>query len=285
MSSIPRIKAGSITEDVLKRLLFQHGVVIIEDLIDCKKIDYFREELVPFVEKYWAQNAEPDSAEMDMRRQFQITDDMVRKATNPRSSLFDLLADTDLVATLEDVVGDSLSHSPYAHTRRVKPCGLRYDGASHLGYHYDAWYHLTNLSGEIFDLNCWCPFVDCGPKYRTPTLQFICQPLKVSMRALSNSSGQRIVDPAKMEEKDWNDQFGERQVAVLKKGDIALFTSWTIHGTYSDRFCESPRISAEIRFSSSGKAFHKFRGTSSAARFYGRVRAWLATILRGKRPL
>lgn len=176
----------------------------------------------------------------------------------PGHSIYDLLDDGPLLPFLAFFFAGPCRPSSYTHTRRIHPLRLpdgptEFEGyASVQRWHVDAKHH----GASRFAVNLWTPLQDCGVD--RPGVQAAVLPLDEA-RALSGWDPQRgSFDQAAVSR--LND--GGAALAgvpifapIMRRGDVFVFTHWTIHSTYITADMTRSRLSAELRFDSDSPEF------------------------------
>ena len=266
-------------DQLFDSIIKENSYVILREAISSEKIDYFRKYLQPHASKYWH---DIDMAVLDDEKlrsklsltheipdkgffevllaQDAISESMFRHAHDYKNSYFDLISFPAFWSLLYDAFPNcSFSVSNASHTRKMHPQvsisdfleGNKHADGEEWGlpteYHSDIFYHATTQ----LVLNIWIPFSNAGLKYKAPSLEIIKVGLERSQSYLDYyvTDGVVKIEYEKYDPKNIHKEFDDKQRDFLnvKKGDIAIFSNWTIHRTHITPDMTSGRESLELR--------------------------------------
>jgi hypothetical protein len=246
------------TPGIFRAAIIERGFIVLRRAIRREKVLHFKTAYVaPAVAYFSSLDAEEISAmdknevgqwwpgnEIDFiaqqcRNGF-VNEPMLAQYSKGIASYFDLISDPRLHALLAAAFpGKIFVASPVTNCRTIDPSW------SGVPLHCDLLYHRDSL----FSLNFWTPLDPAGPKFSCPTLETVALSLIEVARFTKFAANPISFDQTRFDRALLQETYGEERIYVhdVDAGDILVFSSWTLHRSYSVPTMSHARLSAEIR--------------------------------------
>jgi hypothetical protein len=245
------------TIDEMRDAFFRHDCVVVRQLFNPHKLNFFRQICEEIYAEDDARYLEKRNETKKWLREYEcgwIWEERLREHTKNVFDYQDITANKKLYDTLNAILGEKWFPIGASQIRRMAAKPEDKPWNSKVGFHLDAQWGVD----DQFCINVWTPFTPCGTV--APGLEFLlssaehirhygCYNPEIPAEPRGRDGINPRIDYAVFESDVLHKNFDESLfwAPTLEPGDVILFSNWAPHRTWIHPAMAATRISLEWR--------------------------------------